>query len=176
MKLAYQQATISFCTDLTSPDGESFPVANLLVGDIEGRQIAGVAVIVPEKLDPISRAVLNDTHQLIRRYVDEAFKSRSPHASLGDVLARVYNSLRNSMHVSSIATRAEVDVEVGGPKQLGGAIINLLHDGLMTSLAEAGLVLKATPPTSWANPSDLGLAPSFVWAPPSPSAVHTAIA
>ena len=41
MKLGYQQATIGFCVELTSPDSEVIPIANLLVGEAEGRQVAG---------------------------------------------------------------------------------------------------------------------------------------
>ncbi len=172
MKLGYQQATISFCMDLTAPDSPSFPVANLLVGEVDGRQVAGVAVIVPDSLDALSKAVLADTHQLIRKYVDEAFKSRLPKSPLSDVLARVYHSLRNSMHVSVIATPAEVEMEQ--PNQVGGTIINLLHDGLIKALTEAGFAVEPAPPVQppakqgWPDPASLELPPSFVWAPPSP--------
>jgi hypothetical protein len=82
MKLGYQQATIGFCVDLTSPTSEVTPIANLLVGEVEGRQVAGLALIIPEHLDPLTKAVLSDTHQLVRRYVDEAFKCRPPAAPL----------------------------------------------------------------------------------------------
>ncbi|HWO25670.1 MAG TPA: hypothetical protein VNO30_43325 [Kofleriaceae bacterium] len=176
MKLTYQQATIGFCTDLTSPNSEIIPVANLLVGEVEGRYVAGVALLVPEHLDPLTKAVLNDTHQLVRQYVDEAFRQRSPAAPLGDVLARVYHSLRNSMHVSAIHEPAETDIaEVG---QLGGSVVNLLYRGLMKALADAGLVVVATTPRPmirpakpmWASPSSLDLPQSLVWEPPPPNA------
>jgi hypothetical protein len=55
MKLGYQQATIGFCVDLTSPTSEVIPIANLLVGEAEGRQVAGVALLVPEHLDPLTK-------------------------------------------------------------------------------------------------------------------------
>lgn len=42
MKLGYQQATISFCVDLTSPNSDIIPIANLLIGEAEGRQVAGL--------------------------------------------------------------------------------------------------------------------------------------
>lgn len=173
MKLGYQQATISFCVDLTSPNGVSFPVANLLVGEAEGRQIAGVAVIVPDNVDPLSKAVLGDMHQLIKKYVDEAFQKRAPEAPLGDVLARVYHSLRNTMHVSLIAEPAVLDVDVAAPAQLGGVVINLLHDGLLNSLRAAGFKVEPTQtarPSAkrpWPDPEVLELPPSLVWAPPS---------
>lgn len=176
MKLGYQQATIGFCVDLTSPDGEVIPIANLLVGEAEGRQVAGVALLVPDHLDPLTKAVLNDTHQLVRRYVDEAFMRRPPAAPLSDVLARVYHSLRNSMHVSAIAEPAEVEVAEFG--QLGGTVVNLLYQGLVKALADAGLVVvaQAPPPTirpakpMWTSPSSLDLPQSLVWEPPPPSA------
>jgi len=59
MKLGYQQATIGFCVDLTSPSSEIIPIANLLVSEADGRQVAGVALLVPEHLDPLTKAVLN---------------------------------------------------------------------------------------------------------------------
>lgn len=175
MKLGYQQATISFCVDLTSPDSEEIPIANLLVGEVEGRQVAGVAVLVPGHIDPLTKAVLNDTPQLVRQYVDEAFKQRSPAAPLGDVLARVYHSLRNSMHVSAIGEPAEIDfAEV---EQLGAMIFNLLHRGLVKTLTDAGLVnavqtqrpeLRPARPM-WSSLSSLDLPQSLVWEPPPPS-------
>jgi hypothetical protein len=62
---------------------------------------------------------------------------RPPAAPLSDVLARVYHSLRNSMHVSAIGEPAEVEVaEIG---QLGGTVVNLLYQGLVRALADAGL-------------------------------------
>jgi len=174
MKLGYQQATIGFCVDLTSPNSEIIPIANLLVGEAEGRQVAGVALLVPEHLDPLTKAVLNDTHQLVRRYVDEAFMRRLPTAPLGDVLARVYHSLRNSMHVSAIGEPAEVDVaEIG---QLGGTVVNLLYQGLVKALADAGLVVTQAPPAIrpakpvWMRRSTLDLPQSLVWEPPPPTA------
>jgi hypothetical protein len=179
MKLGYQQATIGFCVDLTSPDSEVIPIANLLVGEVEGRQVAGVALLVPDHLDSLTKAVLNDTHQLVRRYVDEAFMRRPPAAPLSDVLARVYHSLRNSMHVSAIAEPAEVQVaEIG---QLGGTVVNLLYQGLVKALADAKLVVIAPPPTirpakpMWTSPSSLDLPQSLVWEPPPPRA-HMAAA
>lgn len=182
MKLTYQQATIGFAIDLTSPDSEIIPVANLLVGDAEGRHVAGVALLIPDQLDPLSKAVLGDTHQLVRRYVDEAFRKRTPAASLGDILARVYHSLRNSMHVSAIHEPAVTEIADVG--QLGGTVVNLLHQGLMKALTDAGLVVIATAPRPmirpakpvWSNPSSLDLPQSLVWEPPPPSAELSAIA
>lgn len=175
MKLGYQQATISFCVDLTSPNSDIIPIANLLIGEAEGRQVAGVALLVPDHLDPLAKAVLNDTHQLVRRYVDDAFTRRPPAAPLGDVLARVYHSLRNSMHVSSIAEPAEVEVSELG--QLGGTVVNLLYQGLVKALADAGLAVaaQAPPPTirapkpTWASRPNLDLPQSLVWEPPLPN-------
>jgi hypothetical protein len=65
MKLSYQQATIGFYVDLTAPNSQNIPIANLLVGEAEGRQVSGVALFVPDHLDPLTKAVLNDTHQLV---------------------------------------------------------------------------------------------------------------
>lgn len=134
MKLGYQQATIVFCVDLTAPNSEMIPIANLLIGEAEGRQVSGVALFVPDHLDPLTKAVLNDTHQLVRRYVDEAFMCRSPAAPLSEVLARVSHSLRDSMHVSAIGEPAEVQVAELG--QLGGAVVHLLYRGLVAALAD----------------------------------------
>ena len=174
MKLCYQQATIGFCVDLTSPNSEIIPIAKLLVGEAEGRQVAGVALVVPEHLDPLTKAVLNDTHPLVRRYVDEAFTLRPPAAPLSDVLARVYHSLRNSMHVSAIGEPAEIEVDEIG--QLGGTVVNLLYEGLVKALADAGLLrhaqypaIRATKPTSMSR-STLEFPQSLVWEPPPPSA------
>lgn len=175
MKLGYQQATISFCVDLTSPNSEVIPVANLLVGEAEEQQVAGVAILVPDHLDPLTKAaVLSDTHQLVRQYVDEAFQRRSPQAPLSDVLARVYHSLRNSMHVSAISEPAEIDVP--DVSQLGGTVFTLLHQGLVKALTDAGLVVVAESSRPairpakpmWSSPSSLHLPQSLVWEPPPP--------
>jgi hypothetical protein len=51
--------------------------------------------VLPEHIDPLTKVLLNDTHQLVRPYVDEAFMRRLPAAPLRNVLARLYHSLRN---------------------------------------------------------------------------------
>ena len=178
MKLGYQQATISFCMDLTAPDAPSLPIANLLVGEVEGRQVAGVAVIVPDQLDAISKAVLNDTHQLIRKYVDEAFQKRDPQTPLGDVLKRVYHSLRNTMHVSTISDPA--DIEIVSADFLGPTVIRLVQQGLNRSLADAGFRVEhalATPsPRDQPLPAirNVDMPSSFLWAPPGPASALAA--
>ena len=172
MKLNYQQATISFCMDLTSPNARSVPIADLLVGEAEGRQVAGVAVIVPDQLDAISKAVLNDTHQLIRKYVDEAFQKRDPRAPLGDVLKRVYHSLRNTMHVSTISEPAHANI--ASVDVLGPTVIQLVQQGLIKSLADAGFKVEralATPAHSeqpMPTIHNVDMPSSFLWAPPGP--------
>lgn len=175
MKLGYQQATISFCMDLSSPDGASLPVANLLVGEAEdGRVVAGVALIVPDHLDPISKAVLADMHQLVRKYVDEAFQQRAPRAPLSEVLTRVYHSLRNTMHVSAIAEAVTREIDLTGP--LSSAVISLVHDGLRQALTDAGFTLEHTRATPLARaaplPSitNLDMPESYLWAPPDNAA------
>jgi hypothetical protein len=100
---------------------------------------------------------------------------RPPAAPLSDVLARVYHSLRNSMHVSAIGEPAEVEVaEIG---QLGGTVVNLLYRGLVEALADAGLVVAQTQPPAirpakpvWMRRSPLDLPQSLVWEPPPPAA------
>lgn len=180
MKLGYQQAAIGFCLDLTAPDSEVIPIANLLIGEADGQQIAGVALLVPEHLDPLTKAVLSDTHQLVRRYVDEAFLQRSPDAPLSDVLMRVYHSLRNSMHVSTITAPAEIDVaEIG---QLGGTVVNLLYQSLVAALADAGMATRTPPLTirpaqrPWTSTSSLEIPQSLVWGPPPPNTAQAVAA
>jgi len=53
MKLGYQQATIGFCVDLTSPHSEIIPVANLLVGKAEGRTTSPLPIdYLPSRSPP----------------------------------------------------------------------------------------------------------------------------
>lgn len=165
MKLSYQQATISFCRDLTSPDGPSIPVASLLIGEAEAGRVAGLAWFVPPKLDPLTRAMLNDLDRLVRKYVDEAFKHRSATTPLSEVLSRVYHSLRNSLHVSAI--HPPVDVDVQDPTALPSTVIGLVTDGIRSALHEVGLDLvpRPTPQASWDLPE------SRLWVPPAPSAL-----
>jgi hypothetical protein len=132
--VSYQQATIGFYVDLTAPNSQNIPIANLLVDEAEGRQVSGVALFVPDHLDPLTKAVLNDTHQLVCRYLDEAFMCRSPTAPLSAVLARVSRLLRDTVHVSVIGEPAEVQVAELG--QLGGAVVHLLYRGLVAALAD----------------------------------------
>ena len=129
MQLNYQRATIGFVVDLTSPDSEVIPVANLLVGDAEGRRVAGVAWHVPDALDPFAKAMLIDVDQLVRPLVDEAFDSCSSAVHLGDVLARVDHALRNNVRVSAIHESSIA--EVSSVPQLGGAVLHLLCQGVL---------------------------------------------
>jgi hypothetical protein len=149
MKLDYHQATISFCMDLTSPDAPSQPIATLLVGEFGGRAVACLAAIIPRHLDPISVAVLDDTHQLIRKSVDEAFE-RCDRALLGSVLAHVSGSLRNTVHVSAIAKPAHVDIP--SVDRLGPVVVQLVQQAL--AAARVGHELLEMPSTFfWARPN-----------------------
>jgi hypothetical protein len=163
MKLTYQQATISFCTDLTSPEGPSIPVASLLIGESEVDRVAGLAWLIPSNLDPLTRAMLNDLDRLVRKYVDEAFKRRSAAMPLSEVLSRVYHSLRNSLHVSTI--HDPVDVEVRDPNELSTTVVGLVSDGIRTALANSGIAVvpKSRPSEGWSVPD------SRLWTPPAPS-------
>lgn len=168
MKLDYQRATISFCMDLTAPEAPSMPIATLIIGKADGRHVAAVASIVPDHLDPISRAVLAETHSLIRRYVDEAFATHDRSAPLGQVLERVYDSLRNTIHVSSISPPSDVELDDEG--SLGSHVIKLAHRELLEALAAAGfLVDNAQPargPQSFPTIHNADLPSSSFWAPP----------
>lgn len=147
---------------------------------VRGLLAQGVAVIVPDQLDAISKAVLADTHQLIRKYVDEAFQNRDPQAPLGDVLKRVYHALRNTMHVSMIAEPAHVDV--ASADLLGPTVIHLVQQGLIRSLGSAGFRVEhaSATPSSRSQPlpavRDVDMPSSFLWAPPGPSSALTATA
>jgi hypothetical protein len=130
VKLTYQIATIRFCSNLTDPAGTSVPIAGVLVGqDAGGDRIAAVASLPLDQFDAITRAVLRETPQLVKKYVDEAFAD--PTRSLKDVLEAVYDSLRNSLHVSDIGREAELEVS-------DDQLLNEVVGVLLSHINEAG--------------------------------------
>lgn len=160
MNLSYQQATISFCSDLTSPNGPSIPVASLLIGETDAGRVAGLAWLVPPNLDPLTRAMLNDLDRLVRNYVDEAFKRRPAATPLSEVLSRVYHSLRNSLHVSTIHIPACVEVQ--DPNELTTTVVGLCSNGLRMALDTGVVVAKPRSSVGWDLPE------SRLWTPPAP--------
>lgn len=114
MNLRYRYAVVSFCPDLTKADQDSVPLAVLLVGQGDP---AGVAVIVarqtpPPDVDPISQAVIKDLVEVIKDHVDEFHRDSPKDAVIdpGDVVHSFEQSLRNSIHVSSISDEHTTDV------------------------------------------------------------------
>lgn len=115
MRLSYQLATISYCPDLTDPNGISVPIAVLAVGKTTSDEAFWSAAIVGVDarrmgLDPLSSAMLADVPHMIRRHVDAAMRSLTPDATPAMVLRTFHESLKTSIHVSELGLPREVEV------------------------------------------------------------------
>ncbi len=116
MQLDYQQAVVSFCYDLTDPSARSVPIGILVVGELKGSRtrlcIAGVAsrTSFPADLDPVTRDMLRAVPRLLKAHVSEAFGSMPPATPLETILHRLYDGLRNSLHVAEIGTVRHMDL------------------------------------------------------------------
>ena len=114
--LRYRQAVLGFNIDLTSASALSVPFAALLVGKADGKWVAssiGVKIedAIQLELDPISRSVLSQFPEFLKRHVDEAFSGLDDGASTGDLLHALHDCLRNSIHVVSISTESELSLD-----------------------------------------------------------------
>lgn len=121
MQLDYQQAVVSFCDDLTDPSARSVPIGVLVVGEVKGGltniYIAGVAcrTSFPTAIDPLTRDMLKAVPRLLKAHVNESLAGTPPATPLESVLLRLYDGLRNSLHVSKIGTVRHMDLgDVGG--------------------------------------------------------------
>lgn len=92
-----------------------------------------------------------------------------------EVLGRVYHSLRNTLHVSTISGASEVAVDALA--RLSSTVIDVLQQGLLAALRAALVTLvphappahlvAPLPPTEEVLPE---IPQSFIWAPPSRAA------
>lgn len=114
MRVRYQYATIGWCSDLTDPNATSLPVAILFVGSAGDQNFAAVigTNVVGVDLDPISKRVLADATDVVRRHVDNVFAVGTPE-SPEELLFSLRASLRSTLHVAEISDAREVDVPVG---------------------------------------------------------------
>lgn len=112
MRLNSQLAVISICHDLTDPDSESTPLATLLVADSADKWLAAIAVIGALKEFPpgLFRDMLYDTPTFLESEVNAAFREMSSDSKSEQVIARIQNSLRSTVHVSMVADADECDV------------------------------------------------------------------
>lgn len=100
--IAYRYAVVSWCPDLTDPNGPSVPLALLMVGDAgDGYFAAIVGAVLKGNLDPITSAILRDVPGLVKRQLDDMIAKDQP--SPDDVVERLTKSLRGSLHVSKIS-------------------------------------------------------------------------
>ena len=114
MKLHYRKALVSFCQDLTNPESSSVPVGILLVAEGENGSLVATAAGIWAgilKLDPISREIITDLPQLIKRHLSEVRGSLGPNANIDSVLFGLHDTLRNSLHVSGISETEALEVE-----------------------------------------------------------------
>lgn len=113
MNFTYQQAAIGICRDLTDPDAQSIPIAILLVGDLPaGGRVAVIVGTHPRGFmdDPLSRAVLSDIPNLLRRHVETAWDDLRHAGSLPALFESLRDGLRNTLHVQRILPIQQVDL------------------------------------------------------------------
>lgn len=147
MKLGYQRALVSYCPDLTSPGAKSVPIAIMLVGEVAGERLAGIAYFLPNslrmELDPISREILEDVPTILRRHVDEAASAAADRrAPLDTILRKLHHDLRNSLHVSEIGRVQEREIN----DENTGAVYSAIVIALTEALDELGVPTSARPP------------------------------
>ncbi len=114
MKLRHRHAVISFCPDLTSADAESVPVAVLLVGEDEDQRYPLTAIAYPSDIpttitDPVAAEIIASFPRQLQAYLDEAV-TESASLDIDATLETLFQSLRNSLHVSAISKLETVDV------------------------------------------------------------------
>ena len=139
-KLNYGSAIVSFCPDLTAPNGESIPLAGLLFGQVDDDgdddvRLAAVAWLeIPDqifKADPIAAKIMRDLPSVLKEHVDEAWESivaeEDAATAAESLLAELHNSLRNSLHVSEISF---AESEVQEVDDAPGVLVNLLNKRL----------------------------------------------
>lgn len=140
VKVAYRQAIVSFCPDLTSPTSKAVPVGVLLVAETEDGYFAALAgwragVV---EADPLTQEFLNDLPEMLRRHVERAFASAGEDPTLDQILNRLHDSLRTSLSVTHMT-----------PKKTEEIPLRALYPGLITraldTLSDAAEVTATAP-------------------------------
>jgi hypothetical protein len=138
MQLTYREAIIALCPDLTDPTQASIPIAALLLADAGGELIGAAAGVLPAILDvdPISRAILDDVPQLIKRHVRDVAVSLGSKVSVDEILVRLHDALRNSLHVSEILPTRTMEVSAER-KELASTLTRVVLGTYATALSNA---------------------------------------
>ncbi len=146
MKLRYKHAVVSFCPDLTDPNGFSVPVGVLFVGRSDGLGVAAATSVRAQALgstrllDPISSRIIDNLLSVLKEHVDDAIASSRGDVDLDDVLASLQRSLRNSLFVSSIS--AEASAVLTEPDEVQSFAVKTVLGILKGSLAACATELR----------------------------------
>lgn len=113
MNVTLQTAAISYCPDLTDPNGQSIPIAVLAIGNYGNGWVATAAGVDAKRLglDPMSSAMLSDVPHLIRRHVDAAVRDAGFEAGPEAIFAALADTLRTSIHVSDVSGIESREIE-----------------------------------------------------------------
>ncbi len=112
MKLEYRTATLSLCSDLTSPSATSMPIATLLIGEYGELRMATAAmcsVRIPGA-DPVTREIAENLPRVLEHIVLELART-TPTATVDELIEHVHGALRNTLHVSDVEGRSFLVVE-----------------------------------------------------------------
>lgn len=151
MKLRYKHAVVSFCPDLTDPDGYSIPVGVLLIGRSDELGVAAATALRSHALaktgllDPISAAIQDDLLGVLQEHVNEAIEAEHGRVDPGRVLATLQGALRNSLFVSRISEEQTEALPASDEAQSFaiGAVVRVLTRSLETCAADLRARAKA---------------------------------
>lgn len=152
MNLRYTYAVISFCPDLTRVSEPSWPVAVLLAGEADHVRVAVATGLQPSRLvlDRITMEVLADIPHLLKRQMQQAIEKLGADADLEQLIRRIHDLLRNSLHVSRI-----VPIQTQRVDEVDEASIPMHFMRIATDCLQAELASHPIPDGVWRQAGDL---------------------
>lgn len=141
MKLNYVQSMVRYCFDLTDPNSANAPIATLLIAESEGANYAAAVALSPSllrELDKITADMLSDVPHLLKQTTQEVMSSKEFDGDPEHVLLALQHSLRNTLNVSEILPKQEV--EIAEPADVGTTLLKIATRKLFEVAAEEGLI------------------------------------
>ena len=114
VEVTFKQAVVSFCSDLTDPNGECTPIGVLLLARTDENEYyaaaAGARAGV-DSTDPVTTEFLSDFPEMLRRHLESAMESAGGSPSIDAILNRLHDSLRTSLSVTEITESHKTAIE-----------------------------------------------------------------
>lgn len=125
-------AVVSVCTDLTDPNGKSYPIGAFAAGRCEKDTVYALVMLnappyLRESVDVGALAFLEKLPRLVKRQARDAIHRVGKDPDLDHLMDSLCSSMRSSVHVSSVES---VEIATRDPGRLSHHLVGAALDAL----------------------------------------------